>query len=91
MSNGNYISGGWEWNFYNEQSNAVVAERNYWGTTTSVVIAAGIKEDSGSVDFEPFLTDPDPCAPIPEAGTIILFSIGLVVLAGYVVLRRSRK
>ena len=93
MSNGEYnaTSGGWEWNFYNNQSDAVVAEHNYWGTTSSAVIAAGIKADTGSVDYEPFLTEPDPCAPIPEAATIILFSIGLVVLAGYVVLRRSRK
>ena len=30
-------------------------------------------------------------APVPEAVTIMLFSVGLVVLAGYVMLRRSRK
>ena len=68
MSNGNYNSGtgGWEWNFYNEQSDAVVAENNYWGTTTSAVIAAGIKQNTGSVDYDPFLTEPAPCAPGPE-------------------------
>jgi len=59
MSNGNYnaITGGWEWNF---ESGAVVAEHNYWGTDNSTVIAAGIM---GTVDYDPFLTDPAPCVP----------------------------
>ena len=33
----------------------------------------------------------DPGYPVPELPTIILFSIGLLVLAGYVVLRRKNK
>ena len=90
LSNGVYnaTTQGWQWNFYNKQSNAVVAEDNYWGTTSSAVIAAGIKEDTGSVDYDPFLNEPDPCAPIPELATIIAILPGLVVLAGYVWRRR---
>ena len=67
MSNGELqLDGSYHWNFYNKQSDAVVAEHNYWGTTSSAVIVAGIKEDTGSVDYEPFLTAPAPCAPGPE-------------------------
>ncbi|MBK5189941.1 MAG: right-handed parallel beta-helix repeat-containing protein [Methanosarcinales archaeon] len=66
--NGDYneTSGGWEWNFHNYQSDNVTAENNYWGTATSAVIAAGIKEDTGDVDYEPFLTEPAACAPNPD-------------------------
>lgn len=66
--NGDYneTSGGREWNFYNEQSANVEAKNNYWGTTASAVIAAGIKEDTGEVDHEPFLTEPAACAPNPD-------------------------
>jgi len=93
ISNGNYNSGtgGWEWNFYNGQSDAVVAEHNYWVATTNETIEASIRENTGSVDYHPSLNEPGPCAPVPEAVTIILFSIGLLVLAGYVVLRWRRK
>ncbi|MBN1761620.1 MAG: right-handed parallel beta-helix repeat-containing protein [Methanomicrobia archaeon] len=65
MANGEYNAtiGGWEWNFDNFQSDAVVAEDNYWGTDNSTVIAAGINENTGTVDYDPFLTDPAPCVP----------------------------
>jgi parallel beta-helix repeat protein len=67
VENGIYNSGtcGWEWNFYNEQVDNVAAENNYWGATNSAFIAAGIKEDTGTVDYEPFLNNPAPCAPTP--------------------------
>ena len=93
MSNGEAASGSWHYNFYNGQDDAVTATNNYWGTTSSAVIAESIydKNDEGSkgtVTYDPFLNNPDHCAPIPEVATIILFSVGLVVLAGYVCLRR---
>ncbi|CAD6491991.1 MAG: hypothetical protein CHKLHMKO_00211 [Candidatus Argoarchaeum ethanivorans] len=92
LSNGNYNSetGGWQWNFYNDHGDAVTAENNYWGTDNSSVIEAGIKENMGNVDFEPFETGAVPCAPIPDSSALVLFSIGLLWLAGYVVLRKSR-
>ena len=33
----------------------------------------------------------DPCAPVPELPTIVLLSVGLLVLAGYVRVRLRRK
>ena len=67
VENGIYNSGtcGWEWNFYNEQDDNVAAENNYWGATNSAFVAAGIKEETGTVDYEPFLNDPASCAPTP--------------------------
>jgi len=48
------------------------------------------KKETGKVTFYPFKTNPPPCAPILELATIILFSVGLVVLAGYAVLRMRK-
>jgi parallel beta-helix repeat protein len=88
MANGIYngTSGGYEYNFYNEQSDNVTAEDNYWGTTSSVVIAASIYQGPGLVDYEPFLDFPASCAPFeapvspetPEVPT--LTPIGLIAL-----------
>ena len=89
MSNGVAASGSWHYNFYNDQVNDVTATNNYWGTTSSAVIAESIYTTGGTVTYDPFLNDPDPCAPIPEAATIVLFSVGLVVLAGYLRIRRK--
>ena len=95
MTNGNYneVTGGWECNFYNEQSDDVVAEHNYWVATENETIDASIYDDEegkGKVEFYPFETGPVPCAPIPELPTIILLSVGLLALAGYVGLRRKK-
>jgi parallel beta-helix repeat protein len=84
------------WNFYNNQSEEVNATYNWWGTNDSDTINASIHDwqddhSKGNVTFIPKLSGPDPCAPIPEAATIILFSIGLLVLAGYVRIRIKRK
>ena len=92
IENGNYNSatGGWQWNFNNQQSDDVAAENNCWGTTNSTVIGASIKTDSGNVDYEPFNTGPCPCAPIPELPTLALCSIGLLALAGYTRMERKK-
>jgi parallel beta-helix repeat protein len=73
IENGNYntVSGGWEWQFYNEQSNPVEAKHNYWGPgMDSNTIDASIYDDEecgwGEVEFYPFETEPVPCAPTPE-------------------------
>ena len=93
MSNGVASGGSWHYNFYNDQSDNVTATNNYWGTDNTAVIEESIydKSDEGSkgtVTYDPFKNSAAPCAPIPEAATIILLSIGLVVLAGYVWRRR---
>ena len=74
IENGNYnaTSGGWEWNFHNYQTPDVVAEDNYWGTTVSSKIAASIKENTGDVDYEPFLSNPSPCAPTPPVAEKVI-------------------
>jgi parallel beta-helix repeat protein len=92
MSNGASANDSWHYNFYNDQENAVTATANYWGTDNETLIAESIydwNEDSskGNVTFGQ-RSGPAPCAPIPELATVALFSVGLLVLAGYVVLRR---
>ena len=99
MTNGvEQADGSWKYNFVNEQSNTVTAEDNYWGTEGEAQINASIYDyyDNpalGTVDFSGFLDRPPQCAPIPEAATVLLFSVGLIALVGYtdVQRRRSRK
>ena len=66
IENGNYNTetGGWEWNFYNDQPDTVEAKHNYWGAglNKSMIDASTY----GRVTFYPFETDPVPCAPTPE-------------------------
>jgi len=93
IANGNYnvSSGGYEWNLQNEQSENVVVEDNWWGTTDSGIIGASINEDTGIVDYDPPATGSVPCAPIPELGTFLLLSIGLLALAGSVGFARKKE
>jgi parallel beta-helix repeat protein len=73
--------GSWQYNFYNNQSNNVTAEDNYWGTTSSAVIAASIYLDPGLVDYEPFLSAPAPCAPFEAPPKVPAFTpTGLIAL-----------
>jgi len=76
MSNGVAAEGSWHYNFYNDQSNDVTAENNYWGTDNSTIISESIYDRSddpakGTVDFEPFRTEPAPCAPFENKLYII--------------------
>ena len=73
IENGNYntTTGGWEWNFCNNQYQPVEAKYNYWGAgMNSSTIDASIYDDEegglGEVEFYPFETKPVPCAPTPE-------------------------
>ncbi len=70
VENGNYneTSGGWEWQFYNDQPDDVVLGDNWWGTADEASIAAGIYDwncDSGkgNVTYLSCLDAPSPCAP----------------------------
>ena len=92
MHNGELqADGSYHWNFYNDQTNPVEAKNNYWVATTNETIDASIYDTWGEVTFYPFETTPPPCAPIPEAATIVLFGVGLLTLAGYVGLRKRKK
>jgi parallel beta-helix repeat protein len=97
LNNGAMVNeGGWYYNFYNNQSDDVTAEWNYWGTYNEEIIAESIFDsiddpNMGTVDFIDYLKDPAPCAPIPELPTIILLSIGLLMLAGYSWVRRDKR
>ena len=62
----NRVTPGWEWNLHNGQSDSVTVKHNYWGTTYPEVIAASIREDSGSVvDYISFETEACTCTPAP--------------------------
>jgi parallel beta-helix repeat protein len=73
VENGDYneTSGGWEWQFENDQPDNVDASDNWWGTSDEASIAAGIYDwncDSGmgNVTYLPCLDAPAPCAPGTE-------------------------
>ena len=79
--------------FYNNQSDDVNAANNWWGTNNQDSISESIydwqdDQSKGNVTYLPPLAGPDPCAPIPELPTVVLFSVGLVALAGCVVYNR---
>ena len=92
IENGNYnaTSGGWEWQFYNDQSIPVDAKHNYWGAgMNNSTIDVGIYDDEeggwAEVEFYPFETEPVPCAPTPDeppAFTAADAAIALQIAAG---------
>ena len=86
----NATSGGYEWQFKNDQPVDVDAIDNWWGTDNGSIIAASINETTGSVDYEPFETATCPCAPIPELATIALLAVGLLALVGYIRIGRKK-
>ena len=72
---------------------SVDAANNWWGTNNQDSISESIydwqdDQSKGNVTYLPPLAGPDPCAPIPELPTVVLFSVGLVALAGCVVYNR---
>ena len=98
LVNGNYNAAteGYEWNFYNDQSDAVTAKNNYWGTTNAAKIDASIYDNDenagkGEVDFSGYKSGPVPCAPVPELPTVVLFSAGLLGVVGYFLLGQRRR
>jgi hypothetical protein len=87
----------WEWQFYNDQEEAVEAKNNYWGAgMNNATINDSIYDwqddpaNCGNVTFNPFNGNPNICAPIPELSTVILLGIGLLLLTGYLRIRRKR-
>ena len=96
IANGVSQEGGiYHYQFYNSQTNPVDAKNNYWGPgmATNETIYPSIRdneEGGGTVTFYPFRTDPAPCAPVPELPTILLFAVGLLMLAGYVRVGRRK-
>jgi len=97
IANGNYntTSGGYEWQFKNDQSGDVDATNNWWGTTDDGTINASIFDwqddpNKGNVTYLPKLDSSSTCAPIPELPTATLFAVGLIMLVvGYVRIRRN--
>jgi hypothetical protein len=95
IANGVSQEGGiYHYQFNNSQTNPVDAKNNYWGPgmATNETIDASIYDDEegqGRVTFYPFKTGPAPCAPIPEATTVLLFAVGLLMLVGYVRIGRK--
>jgi parallel beta-helix repeat protein len=67
----NRVTRGWEWNLWNGQSYNVTVQHNHWGTTDPEVIAASVREDSGSVvDYSSFENGICICTPTPESYNI---------------------
>ena len=97
IMNGDYnaTSGGYQWQLYNEQNYVVTAKNNHWGLgmSNSTVDASICDDDEGKgkgkVEFHPLETKPVSCAPISELTTLGLLSSGLLMLLGYVWLRRK--
>lgn len=88
--------GSYHWNFYIWQANSVDAKNNYWGTSIKTMINASIYDyyddpAMGKVNFSGYKSGPVPCAPIPEAATVVLFSMGLLALGGYCWVERRRE
>ena len=87
----NDTSDGYEWQFRNSQSNDVSTAGNWWGTNNETRIDASICDWTydtawGNVTTSPRLDGP---APIPELPTVLLFAVGLLLLAGYVWIGRK--
>ncbi|HDJ38127.1 MAG TPA: hypothetical protein ENF24_02950 [Methanosarcinales archaeon] len=96
IANGNYsdTSGGWEWQFRNNQPDDVDTASNWWGTNNETRINASILDGTydtnrGNVTTNPKLDGAVPCAPIPELSTVTLLAVGLLMLIGYVRIRRK--
>ena len=91
----NASTDGYEYQFYNDQSDNVETKHNFWGYgMNDTIINASIYDwqdnhDYGNVTFDN-RNGPAPCAPIPELPTILLFGIGLVALAGYIRIGRKK-
>ncbi len=73
IENGNYsiATGGYEWQFENDQSDDVDATNNWWGTNDEANITASICDwnddpSKGNVTYLPRLEQPASCAPTPE-------------------------
>ncbi len=97
IANGVYndTSGGYEWQFKNNQSSDVNTANNWWGTNNETRIDASIYDQTyhasyGKVITSPRLDGPAPCAPVPELPTIALLAVGLLMLAGYVRIERKK-
>ncbi|NMG82902.1 MAG: hypothetical protein GIS02_01695, partial [Methanosarcinales archaeon] len=81
--------------FYNNQSDDVNAANNWWGTDDQDSINVSIYDwqdnpSKGNVTYLPLLAGHAPCAPIPEAATVLLLAVGLLMLAGYVRIGRRK-
>jgi len=91
----NATSGGYEWQFENDQPDDVGATDNWWGTSIESKINASIydyydDDTRGIVNITGYCEDRCPCAPIPELATIALLAVGLLALVGYARIGRKK-
>jgi len=92
IENGNYNSttGGYEWQFYNDQNDDVDAMSNWWGTNDEMSINASIYDrnddpSKGTVIYLPRLNSPASCPLTPEephASTIVDAMVALEIAVG---------
>ncbi len=57
---GNVLMNNTSWDFYNDETDPVMAQNNWWGSTDAATIDSHISDDDeatgGAVDFDPFAT-----------------------------------
>ncbi|PXF60709.1 MAG: hypothetical protein C4B59_07715 [Candidatus Methanogaster sp.] len=92
IENGNYsiATGGYEWQFENDQSDDVDATNNWWGMNDEASISASIRDWNddpckGNVTYLPRLEQPASCAPTleePPAFTTADAAIALQIAVG---------
>ena len=89
IANGEYnqTSGGYEWQFYNDQEEDISATNNWWDTTDDNETNASIYDwqdnpEKGNVTYLPKLGGPSSCAEIPEPVTLVMVALGLLSVIG---------
>ena len=87
--------GSYHFQFRNEQPDEVSTSGNWWGTNNETRIDASVFDWTyhatwGNVATTPKLDGPAPCAPVPDLAAVMLFAVGLLMLAGYVRVGRRK-
>ena len=84
------LPGGMKWTLQDQSGNDSIDSDVNASTNRTINITLGYCEKNMTWDAGLLAVDA-PCLPIPEMDTAVLFSAGVLTLAGYVVVRRRRR